>query len=183
MAIVYASTEGQTKKIVGRIEERLSAAGMVVEVVSAAEVEAAAASDADAVIVAGSVHQGQHQKDLVEFVKASAPEWRDKKTAFVSVSMAMAALSDEGSGEAGVGESGRAEAQKYVDGFAAQSGWQPPRVLCVAGALRFTQYDWLKRQLMKMISKKQGFTGDAGKDHEFTDWDQVDRFVDDFIGG
>lgn len=180
MAIVYASTEGQTRKIVDRMEERLSAAGMTVEVISAAEVEAAAAaSDADAVIVAGSVHQGQHQRDLAEFVKASAHEWRDKKTAFVSVSMAMAAMS----GDAGEAESGRAEAQKYVDGFSAQTGWNPPRVLCVAGALRFTQYDWLKRQLMKMISRKQGFTGDAGKDHEFTDWDQVDRFVDEFIGG
>ena len=33
---------------------------------------------------------------------------------------------------------------------------------------------------MKMISKKEGRTTDTSKDYEYTDWDAVKKFINEF---
>ena len=81
-------------------------------------------------------------------------------TAFVSVSLA-AALKDEQS---------RAELREVVEVFYRETGWTPAITRHVAGALRYSQYDYFKRLIMKMIAKHQGGDTDASRDHEYTDW-------------
>jgi menaquinone-dependent protoporphyrinogen oxidase len=49
---------------------------------------------------------------------------------------------------------------------------------CFAGRLAYTQYGFVKRQLMKWIARKEGGATDASHDWEYTDWDAVDRFAD-----
>ncbi|MGZ8407278.1 MAG: flavodoxin domain-containing protein, partial [Caulobacteraceae bacterium] len=64
----------------------------------------------------------------------------------------------------------------------AETGWKPAAVHHVAGAFRFTQYDFFKRMMMKKIAREKGVNVDAKHDLELTDWDDLVRFVDGFAG-
>ncbi len=43
----------------------------------------------------------------------------------------------------------------------------------IAGALRYTQYNWLTRFFMKRIVAKAAGDTDTSRDHKYTDWLQV----------
>jgi menaquinone-dependent protoporphyrinogen oxidase len=58
---------------------------------------------------------------------------------------------------------------------------KPRHVRLVNGALLYTRYDFFKRMMMKMISRQQGRTTDTAHDHEYTDWADVEAFVDEFL--
>jgi menaquinone-dependent protoporphyrinogen oxidase len=47
--------------------------------------------------------------------------------------------------------------------------------------LKYTQYDYLKRQLMRMIARHYNRPTDLSKDVEYTDWADVESFVDEFL--
>jgi menaquinone-dependent protoporphyrinogen oxidase len=65
--------------------------------------------------------------------------------------------------------------------FTGALGWQPPLTASFAGALKYTQYSWLKRELMKHIAKKEGGATDTSQDHEYTDWNHVRDFAQRFF--
>jgi menaquinone-dependent protoporphyrinogen oxidase len=50
-----------------------------------------------------------------------------------------------------------------------------------AGALKYTEYDFFRRWMLKRIAKKEGGPVDTSLDHEFTDWDALDAFVRTFV--
>lgn len=79
------------------------------------------------------------------------------------------------------GDEHQEEARRYVDEFLAETGWRPDRTLCVAGALLFTQYDFFKRLIMKLIARHEGVDTDAKVDHEYTDWNEVTLFTETFL--
>jgi len=74
------------------------------------------------------------------------------------------------------------EAEKLTNEFLGQTGWKPLMITQIAGALKYTEYDFFKRLIMKMISKREGRTTDTSQDYEYTDWDAVKKFVHAFAG-
>ncbi len=62
-----------------------------------------------------------------------------------------------------------------------ETGWTPAITRHVAGALRYTEYDYFKRLIMRRIARQQGGDTDTSRDHEYTDWDDLTRFVDEFM--
>jgi BON domain len=53
----------------------------------------------------------------------------------------------------------------------------------VAGALPYTRYGWLKRQMVKRIVEKAGSEDtDTTRDYEYTDWNDLRDFAQDFVG-
>ncbi|WP_108683402.1 flavodoxin domain-containing protein [Methyloceanibacter sp. wino2] len=170
--IVYGTTEGQTRKIAERVAKDVSDRGHSVEVHDAGESDAHVDLNAfQAVVVAGSVHQEQHQKAIKNFATAHSEQLNARPSAFISVSFS-AALDDT-----------RPEAQRYVDQFVELTGWQPRMTLLLGGAVRFTEYDYFQEQVVKFIVMKRGLAADDGGDREFTDWDALDGFVDAFLKG
>jgi menaquinone-dependent protoporphyrinogen oxidase len=96
-----------------------------------------------------------------------------RPSAFFSVSMAAASQNPEE----------LAEIQRIMAAFAADSGWTPTTTESIAGALKFTEYNWLKRMIMKQIVKQHdGGATDTSRDYEYTDWKQVDGFAERFFG-
>ena len=87
--------------------------------------------------------------------------------AFVSVSLAMA--SDD--------KSDAAEIDKIVHRLSEDTGWWPVVTHNAAGALKYSEYDYFKKWMMKRISKKSDGPTDTTQDYEFTDWDALDEFV------
>lgn len=170
--VAYGSTEGQTRKIAEFIAERLRIRGHRVDLVDTATPAAQQVAPLyQAVIVGGSLHQQRHQRALEHFLKANRDWLASLPVALFSVSLA-AALDDIDS---------RLEARRLLDELADDCGLKPRVVRCIAGALKYTQYDYLKRQLMRMIAHRYGRPTDTSADVEYTDWSDVEAFVDEFL--
>ena len=53
--------------------------------------------------------------------------------------------------------------------------------LLLGGALRFTEYDYFQEQVVKFIVMKRGLASADTADREFTDWNALASFVDEFL--
>jgi len=47
----------------------------------------------------------------------------------------------------------------------------------IAGALKYTQYNFFIKWVMKGIARKEGGSTDTSRDHEYTDWEQVTAYA------
>ena len=165
--VLYGTGEGQTAKVTDRIAGVLTDRGHEATAVNATEAGDIDLADYDAVLVGASIHVGKHQPAVVEFVEDNRDTLAGKPTAFYQVSLSSAT------------EEGRAEAAGYVEGFVEATGWTPDRIGLFGGALRYSEYGFLKRLMMKRIAKRKLPDEDVSKDVEFTDWAEVEAFAAD----
>jgi len=170
--VAYGSTEGQTRKIAEFIAARLQSRGQEVHLVDSTSAAAAQVTPVYvAALIGGSLHHHKHQTSLTHFVKSNADWLNTIPTAFYSVSLSMA----------GRNEQEHAEALKLAQAFLAETGLKAGMLRLLAGALRYTQYDFFKRFAMRRIAGEAGGDTDTSRDHEYTDWEEVRRFVDEFL--
>ncbi|MDR7081332.1 menaquinone-dependent protoporphyrinogen oxidase [Arthrobacter ginsengisoli] len=166
----YGSVEGQTAQIAEYIAELIRAHEHQADTVDLKHSGDTLPAGYDGVIVAASVHMGKHEGFVTDFVKKNRGELERLPSALVSVSLA--AHGDEESAEG------------YVEKFEEETGWRPAHVGLFAGALLYTHYNFLKRQLMKKITKDKGSADlDTSRDYVYTEWDGVQRFTEDFLAG
>jgi len=170
--IVYGSKEGQTAKIVERIAQLIRNRGLNATTYSVKDMHVDFATDAfDAAILGGSIHMGHYPTHLREFV-IKHRNWLNKvPSAFFTVCMA---IQSKNARE-------REEAGKYGERFIETTHWHPALLDTFAGAVKYTQYDFITRFIMKMITKREGGSTDTSHDHEYTDWDAVARFTNRFL--
>jgi menaquinone-dependent protoporphyrinogen oxidase len=174
IAVVYATTEGQTRKIARFAADRLAEAGHTVELMRAEDAEGLELDRFDAAILAGSVHMGQFQSALRGFAYAHAEALERLPTLFLPVSLAVAG--DDPEERKGI--------EEVVETFARDTGWRPGRVEHVAGAFRFGEYDFLKSWAMRWIARQKGQNAPArGEDREYTDWERLGAALDDWAAG
>ena len=88
--------------------------------------------------------------------------------------MCLAAADPTPESEAATGE--------ILDRFVAETGWQPRTAETFAGMLAWTQYDFFTRTLMRLITRKQVPHPDVHQDYDYTDYDAVRRFAEEFAG-
>ncbi len=170
--IVYGTTEGQTRKIATFMADRIRDRGETVTLIDSTGLPKGLDIDGfDAVIAAGSVHNGRHQASLFQFAHDRLAALQAKPSAFVSVSLSMA--SDE--------KEDRLDAAACVDRFLLAAEWKPTVTHLVAGAIRYSQYDFFKSWILRMIASTKGASTDTSQDHEFTDWKDLKAFVDAFL--
>jgi menaquinone-dependent protoporphyrinogen oxidase len=170
--VVYGTTEGHTRKIAEFIAERIRRRGKNVDLVDSATPEASQVQPIySGVFIGGSVHHQRHQTALRHFVKENLAWLNVVPTAFFSVNLAMLDKDAEA----------RAEAKQSVDSFIEETGLKPTTTLLVAGALKFTQYDFFKRALLRYFVKPGGVDAASTGDAEYTDWNDVGRFVDEYL--
>jgi menaquinone-dependent protoporphyrinogen oxidase len=171
--IVYASHYGQTAKIGRHIADRLRASGATVLLSSVNDVpRLIPPASYDGVIIGASINFGRHPRSIRRFARANREVLQTTPSAFFSVSGA----------ECSPDEVARATAQRYIENFRRETGWQPAMSESIAGAMAYTKYSPMMRWIMKRISQKEGGPADTTRDHEYTDWDQVGRFADRYSG-
>ncbi len=170
--VAYGTTEGHTRKIAEFIAERLRIRGHRVDLIDTATAAAAQVQPIyQAAFLGGSVHYYKHSASLAHFIKANVTWLKAMPTAFFSVGLAML--------QPDAGE--RDRAQRLVRTFLDETGLAPLAVRQVAGALKYTQYDFFKRLLERAFSKHLPDSGDTSHDHEYTDWNDVEAYVDEFL--
>ena len=167
--ILYGTGEGQTAKIAERIATTIDNRGHETSTIDVRDRPDSFSLEVyDAVVVGASIHVGKHQDEVRDFVTDNRDALSGMPTAFFQVSLSSA------------NEEKREEAAGYVESFVTETGWHPDRIGQFGGALRFSEYGFLKRLMMKQIAKdlltvERKSTGDV----EFTDWDAVDAFAAD----
>lgn len=171
--IIYATSEGQTRKIATFLAEHLRSRAFDVTLGDiVAWRDDVRPGDFDAAILAGRVHAGSFPRSLVRFARENAKVLSKLPSAFVPVSM-MAARPDEVS---------RKAAAHYVRRFMKKTGWTPRAVHQAAGARRYSEKGRMGAWILRHIDKWAGFPADTSRDHEWTDWEALAEFADTFAG-
>lgn len=169
--VCYGTGEGQTAKVADRIVSTLEARGHEATSLDLGENSLSSPiEEFDAVLVGASIHVGKHQSVVQEFVSEHHDVVAGLPTGFFQVSLSSA--TDD--------EQRRAEAARYVDEFVEATDWTPDRIGQFGGALRYSEYGFLKRLLMKRIAKDATGDTDTSRDYEYTDWAEVEGFTQDF---
>jgi menaquinone-dependent protoporphyrinogen oxidase len=170
LLIVYGTSEGQTRKIARFMEDVLQEASHKVTIADASD-DPPAPNDFDAILIGASIHMHKYQSAVADYITRHVSVLNKMHGAFFSVCLAVASDIEEE----------HLEAEKITKDFLMQTGWKTLMTTQIAGALKYTKYDFFKRLIMKMISKREGRTTDTSQDYEFTDWVAVRKFVTDFL--
>jgi menaquinone-dependent protoporphyrinogen oxidase len=169
--IAYDTTEGQTRTIAEHIAGAITQSGKEVEVIDIRRPPIAFTLDRfDAVLIGASIHMSKHSSQLSEFVHRHIGRLNAVPSGFFSVSLSAAGSEQE-----------RADASRFVEEFLQQTGWHPATETALAGGLRYREYGFLKRWMMKKIARDAGKDTDTSKNHEYTDWTAVDEYVTEFL--
>jgi menaquinone-dependent protoporphyrinogen oxidase len=170
LAVLYATTEGQTTKIASYIANRLREHGHEVVLHHIDALEGFEPLSFDGIMIGGSIHEGRYQRYLERWLKDHRADLARRSTALFTVCLAIESVHvDE-----------RAEALLFPSQLTERTQFSPSQNAVFAGALKYTEYSWLKRALMKQIAKREGASQDASRDHEYTSWPAVDAFADGF---
>ena len=167
--VLYSTTDGHTAKVAGVIADTLRAHGVGVDVQQSGGTDCRPESY-DGVIVAAPVRGGRYQKSVRRWVRAHAGALNGTATAFVSVCLGV--LQRDPTVDRTL--------KMIMTGFLAETGWKPSITKVVAGALPYTRYNWFIRRVMKRIAAKAGGDTDTTRDYEYTDWQDLRRFTEEF---
>jgi menaquinone-dependent protoporphyrinogen oxidase len=179
-AVFYATREGQSELVAQRVASDVRSRTIEADVINVKDIRGHVDWDAyDAAFVIASVHAGHHEKEMIEFVQRSKGELERLNAAFLSLTLSQAGAELE-SNTLAQREAAHADALRMVATFATETGWRFEHSLTVAGALRYSKYNFLVRWVMKRIARKAGFDGTTSRDYEFTNWPAVDRFVTEY---
>lgn len=175
--VLYATREGQTRRIAEHIVSTLRAHSRQAESMDVAKLPPELELEAyAAVVLAASLHFGKHEREMVSFVREHRSALEKLPNVFLSTSMteAGAELASHTPAERA---QAHAEVERAIEEFFTTTGFRAQQHKAVAGALLYTQYNRLLRLVMKQISKSEGGSTDTSRDHEYTDWVDLDRFV------
>lgn len=170
--VLYASKTGQTAKIAERMAQQARDRGHTVDCLSMKHLSRDFDLDAyDGILVGAPIRMGKFPRPVVRFVRRYRDRLVTHKAGFFTVCMAAADKRPET----------QQDLAKWIASFLGETGWQPAMQGVFAGAVLYTRYDFITRIIMKKISAAEGRSTDTSRDHEYTDWDQVTRFADDYI--
>ena len=170
--VIYATVEGQTREIaehIGRYLKDNQHEAVMVDTTHPPD--SLSIDEIDGIICAGPVHIGAFPAPLRRYVERHKRELMARPGVFVSVSLT-ATGDDAGEWE---------ELNEITAHFSEETGWWPVSVHHAAGALKYTEYDFFRKWMLKRIADKKDAPTDTTHDYEFTDWGALDLFVDGFV--
>jgi menaquinone-dependent protoporphyrinogen oxidase len=169
--IVYGTKYGQTARIAERMAATLRANGFDVSLQNGDDVPAGVDVGGFAgVIIGASIIRGRYQRCIEKFIRTHRRELNTLPSAFFAVSGAAASPQPDA----------QLTARQDMAAFLAKVGWQPYRMITVAGSVLYRRYDPLTRMVMKRICRDTGLSADTSQNHEYTDWQQVEQFARQF---
>ncbi len=167
--LLYSSREGQTTKVLQYIAEHL--ADFDCEIANLHETETVNFADYEKVLIGASIHYGHLNKGLYKFIHRYRDELAQNKAAFVCLNLT--ARKEEQQKDTPQGS-------PYVQTFLRKSPWQPELIGVFAGALRYPRYNVFDKFMIRLIMKMTGGETDTSKEIEYTNWNKVAKFAQQF---
>jgi menaquinone-dependent protoporphyrinogen oxidase len=170
--IVYATTEGHTRDLCHELMRALDHDGGHVALEAAPPAPPYPDPTAyDVVFVAGSLHIGRYQSNLIRFAQNRRDALAATPSAFISVSLSAAGHNpDDWEG-----------LEACLARFEHETGWTPSAVHQAAGAIRYSHYDFFKRLVLKHIAAQRGQKTVTSRDYDMTDHDALLSFARSFV--
>lgn len=169
--IVYESKYGQTEKIANFILDRLQSKGHSVDIVNLAKNKFAEPDSYDGVIVGSGIYGSHYPKNILKWAKRNSSGLNKKTSAFFSVCLAVVEKQNE---------KVQKNLSRIEDKFFQKTLWYSKMHTIFAGALAYSRYGWVVKQMMRLISRAGGGETDTSRDYEYTNWSDVTRFADEF---
>ncbi|BEL92379.1 menaquinone-dependent protoporphyrinogen IX dehydrogenase [Serratia marcescens] len=166
--ILYSSRDGQTRAIASYIASKLQDT-LRCEVIDLLQAEQVDLNQYQLVMIGASIRYGHFNPVLDKFVKRHAEQLNRMPSAFFAVNLT-----------ARKPEKRSPQTNAYTRKFLLTSPWQPKQCAVFAGALRYPRYRWFDRIMIQFIMRMTGGETDTSKEVEYTDWQQVDRFAQEF---
>ena len=171
LLIVYGTTEGHTRELSHFAARRLRETGHQATVEEAGPDSAHPDPQAyDGVLLAGSLHVGRFQSALIQFARTHHEVLNRIPSAFVSVSLCAAGLHpDDWEG-----------LDECLVRFQHETLWSPRSVHHAAGAIRYSEYDFFKRLVLKHLVAGRRRTSVTSRDYDLTDYAALETFLQAF---
>ena len=168
LMVLYATRDGQSRRIALRICERLAAHGTAVAPRDLADGAPAAEDLAGAavVVLVAAVRYGRHLAEARRFLA----RWR---TLAPAPALALASVNLT----ARKPDKSSADSNPYLRKLIAQTASRPAVAAAFAGRLDYPRYGWLDRQLIRLIMWLTGGPTDPAACIDYTAWNAVDAFA------
>jgi len=164
MLLLYASVDGQTKKISSFLKALLEKKGQNV-IVSDVVTFKDKLESFDKIILGSSIRYGVHQKSMIDFIAQNREVLDTHKTAFFSVNLV-----------ARKAEKNQPDTNPYVIKFFKSITWKPTLVEVFAGKLDYKKYPFFDRIMIQFIMWMTKGPTDSNTKIEYTDWKRVEEF-------
>jgi len=173
VAIFYSSKFGQTKSIAYFMLDKLIKKDIAVQIydLSKPGLEPEIAANIEGVILAAPVYRGKFNPVFLNWVRANSIELQKRRTAFCSVSLNAADHRPQS----------RTADDDLLRLFIESTGLRTDFVASFAGAVKYLEYLWPIKFLLRWISRSAQGPVDTRYNYELTDWSQVESFIDHFV--
>lgn len=168
--ILFASIEGQTRKIAQFIEAQVSGLGHKTKLVDVSDKMAEVDFEGfDTVILAAPVHERRHPASFELLLTASRADLAARRTLMISVSLGAAfpKLMEE--------------AEEYLIEMKLRTGLKPDAEALVAGAVRPSSYGYYETEILRHAILRHQRIDPSTQECEFTDWDALAAVVAEFV--
>jgi menaquinone-dependent protoporphyrinogen oxidase len=169
MELLYATRDGQSRRIAERIADRLADRGIPVvpHDLAAASLSPSSLTAAGLVVVVAAVRYGRPLPEAEQFL-ASFRTLRDPpQLVLLSVNLTARKPGKD-----------TVEGNAYLRKSVARHRLAPVLALAIAGRLDYSRYGWLDRQVIRFIMMLTGGPTDPATCIEYTSWNVVDDVAD-----
>ena len=170
--IVYSTRYGQTRKIAECIkietEKRRGDFAELFEISADGDCEKLSV-DCDLIVIGAPIYLNRFPKGLIDWARSNRASLQKTGLALFMVSLNVA----------GQTLTSRKKDRKLLEKFVCEVGVVPTHIASFPGALKYREYNWLLRNLMRWISYQNKGPTATDRDHELTNWDEVRQFARD----
>jgi len=166
--VVFHTVEGQSARVATAIATELWSRGIDADVWDIAK--APAPDGYDGVVVGDAIRMEHHSRELRRYLRARHDALASRPLGLFQLSLTSANDDAEHT----------ATAQRLADELVAELDLHPDVVALLAGRLAYSKYGWFTRRVMRRISRREGGSTDMTHDHEYTNWEAVEQFADEF---
>lgn len=166
LLILYATTDGHTRKICLRLKQVIEEQGHEVTLQSI-DNEADLNMDLfDKIVLGASIRYGKHSRQVYDLINKHQQLLNSKPNAFFSVNVV-----------ARKPEKSQPDTNPYLIKFLRQISWQPEELAVFAGKIDYPKYRFWDRQMIRLIMWMTKGPTDPKTVVDFTNWQQVDDFA------
>jgi len=163
--ILYASTDGHTRKICNRLQQVIEQQGHQVTLVSIDNESQVDLQAFDKIVIGASIRYGKHNPKITDFINRNKQLLDSKPNAFFSVNIV-----------ARKQEKNQPDTNPYLRKFLKKIAWRPKELAVFAGKLEYPKYSFFDRTMIRLIMFITKGPTDPKAVIEFTDWQQVESF-------
>jgi menaquinone-dependent protoporphyrinogen oxidase len=167
--IVFATTEGHTRKLAAFAAEHLRQGGHQVRVCDAAQSDRPDLAAFEAALLFASLHLRRYQASLTRFARENHAALNAIASAFVSVSLSAA------------GDPSHPGLRDCVERLTQDTLWRPSAVYHAAGAMPFSAYTIFMKLAIWLIARRHGMPVKTSQDYDLTDYATLEAFIGRFV--